>query len=296
MPELPEVETIRLGLEEHIVGKKIVSVEVRLKKIISGDIAKITGAKFKKIRRFGKALSLDLDNNYSIAIHVKMTGQLIWESDEIKVSRVSKVLVGELPNKFTHVIFKLKNQNLKGKTENSFLFYNDIRQFGWIKILSTSDVEKLPFVSELGPEPSVGDRVRDRETLTLKKFQQILKNKSTKIKVLLMDQKRIGGVGNIYANDALFLAGIDPRRQAKSLSTNETRRLYQSIEEVLKQGLKYGGSSEFTYVNALGETGEYQKHFLVYGFYKKPCSRCGGKVLTIKLGGRGTFFCPHCQN
>ena len=296
MPELPEVETIRLGLEEHIVGKKIVSVEVRLKKIISGDIAKITGAKFKKIRRFGKALSLDLDNNYSIAIHVKMTGQLIWVSDESKVSRVSKVLVGELPNKFTHVIFKLKNQNLKGKTENSFLFYNDIRQFGWIKILSTSDVEKLPFVSELGPEPSVGDRVRDRETLTLKKFQQILKNKSTKIKVLLMDQKRIGGVGNIYANDALFLAGIDPRRQAKSLSTNETRRLYQSIEEVLKQGLKYGGSSEFTYVNALGETGEYQKHFLVYGFYKKPCSRCGGKVLTIKLGGRGTFFCPHCQN
>ena len=229
-----------------------------------------------------------------------MTGQLIWVSDESKVSRVSKVLVGELPNKFTHVIFKLKNQNLKGKTENSFLFYNDIRQFGWIKILSTSDVEKLPFVSELGPEPSVGDRVRDRvrdrETLTLKKFQQILKNKSTKIKVLLMDQKRIGGVGNIYANDALFLAGIDPRRQAKSLSTNETRRLYQSIEEVLKQGLKYGGSSEFTYVNALGETGEYQKHFLVYGFYKKPCSRCGGKVLTIKLGGRGTFFCPHCQN
>src|SRR3990167_10482165 len=135
MPELPEVETIRLGLEEHIVGKKIVSVEVRLKKIISGDIAKITGAKFKKIRRFGKALSLDLDNNYSIAIHVKMTGQLIWVSDESKVSRVSKVLVGELPNKFTHVIFKL---------DSGVLYYNDIRQFGWIKILSTSDVEKLP--------------------------------------------------------------------------------------------------------------------------------------------------------
>src|SRR3990167_5764511 len=189
MPELPEVETIRLGLEEHIVGKKIVSVEVRLKKIISGDIAKITGAKFKKIRRFGKALSLDLDNNYSIAIHVKMTGQLIWVSDESKVSRVSKVLVGELPNKFTHVIFKLKNQNLKGKTENSFLFYNDIRQFGWLKILPTNEIEKMPFVSELGPEPSVGDRDREREVLTHEKFKQIVSGKNTKIKVLLMDQK-----------------------------------------------------------------------------------------------------------
>ncbi|OGY13042.1 MAG: hypothetical protein A3A58_03300 [Candidatus Blackburnbacteria bacterium RIFCSPLOWO2_01_FULL_41_27] len=103
-------------------------------------------------------------------------------------------------------------------------------------------------------------------------------------------------MGNIYANDALFLAGIDPRRPAKSLSTNEAKKLYQSIEEVLRRGLKYGGSSEFTYVNVLGETGEYQKHFLVYGFYKKPCVKCSGKISVIKLGGRGTFFCPHCQN
>ncbi|TSC89998.1 MAG: Formamidopyrimidine-DNA glycosylase [Microgenomates group bacterium Gr01-1014_5] len=285
MPELPEVETIRLGLERYVVGKKIVEVEVRLKKILQGDITKITGAKFKKIRRFGKALSLDLDNNYSIAIHVKMTGQLIWVSDESKVSRVSKA-VGQLPNKFTHVIFKL---------DKGSLYYNDIRQFGWLKIISTSDVEQMPFVRELGPEPPIGNRDGEREILTPEKFKQIVSGKNTKIKVLLMDQKRIGGVGNIYANDALFLAGIDPRRQAKSLSTNETKKLYQSIEEVLKQGLKYGGSSEFTYVNVLGETGEYQKYFLVYGFYKKPCSRCGGKISTMKIGGRGTFFCPHCQ-
>lgn len=267
MPELPEVETIRSGLERYVVGKKVLSVEVRLKKILQGETSKIVRAKFKQIRRFGKALSLDLDNGYSVAVHVKMTGQLVFSPKPAA------------PSKFTHVIF-----HLKGGT----MYYNDIRQFGWVKIMSTSDVEQMPFVRELGPEPFKG--------LTQEKLQQILSKSSLKIKVLLMDQKKIGGVGNIYANDTLFLAGIDPRRQAKSLSDVEAKKLYQSIIEVLKRGLKYGGSSEFTYVNVLGESGEYQKHFLIYGFYKKPCSKCGGKVSTMKLGGRGTFYCEICQH
>lgn len=278
MPELPEVETIRLGLEKYIVGKKIISVEVRLKKILQGETSKIVGAKFKKIRRFGKALSLDLDNGYSVAVHVKMTGQLIW------VSRVSRAMGRQLPGKFTHVIF-----HLKGGT----LYYNDIRQFGWVKIMSTPDVEQMPFVRELGPEPF--------KDLTLEKLGEIIRNKSVKIKILLMDQKKIGGVGNIYANDALFLAGIDPRRPAKSLSVAETKKLYQSIIEVLKRGLKYGGSSENTYVNALGEKGNYQDHSLVYGKAAKHakagkiCKVCGGKITFARLGGRGTFFCEKCQ-
>lgn len=284
MPELPEVETIRLGLEKYVVGKKIVEVDVRLKKILQGETLKIIGARFKKIRRFGKALSLDLDNDYSLAVHVKMTGQLVYKSTTSTKSAASM----DLPNKFTHVIFKL---------DKGVLYYNDIRQFGWLKIMPTLDVELMPFVRELGPEPPVGDRARDREReiLTPEKFREIIRNKATKIKVLLMDQKRIGGVGNIYANDALFLAGIDPRRAAKSLSSQESEKLYEAILEVLKHGLKYRGSSEFTYVDALGQEGEYQKHFLVYGFYKKPCSGCGDKISTLKLGGRGTFFCPHCQ-
>lgn len=287
MPELPEVETIRLGLEKYIVGKKIVGVEVRLKKILQGETLKIVGAKFKKIRRFGKALSLDLDNEYSIAVHVKMTGQLIAKVPEVqKVPKVSKALVGELPNKFTHVIFRL---------DKGVLYYNDVRQFGWLKIIQTAKIKDQNFLKNLGPEPFVGQTSSGQAFLTLEKFREIIRNKSVSIKVLLMDQKRIAGVGNIYANEALFLAGIHPTRKAMMLSSHEARKLYQAIIKVLKLGLKYGGASENTFVNALGEKGEYQNYFSVYGQANKPCKNCGNIVKRIILGGRGTFYCETCQ-
>ena len=126
---------------------------------------------------------------------------------------------------------------------------------------------------------------------------EILASKSRiPIKILLMDQKRIGGIGNIYANDSLFDAGIDPRRPANSLSSTELKKLYKSIIKVLETGFKYRGSSELNYVNVLGEKGEYQKHALVYGKKNKPCIKCGNTVQKIYLGGRGTFFCPACQS
>lgn len=287
MPELPEVETIRRGLEEHIVGRMIVSVDVRLKKIFEGDVESIVGAKFKSIRRFGKVLVLDLSAaggsaNLSIVIHVKMTGQLIYVSQVSRVARVPQ----ELPHKFTHVIFKL---------DQGLLFYNDMRQFGWIKVIQTSKVEDLKFLKELGPEPLVGQSSSGRATLTLEKFSAIIRNKSVKIKILLMDQKKIGGVGNIYANDALFMAKIDPSRPAKSLTNDEIKNLFEAIEHVLKLAIKHGGSSENTYVNALGEKGKYQEYSLVYGKLGKPCPICGTLIKRIAIGGRGTFFCPHCQ-
>lgn len=292
MPELPEVETIRLGLQRYIVGKTIEDVEVRLPKIFSGDTKNIIGAKVINIRRFGKGLVIDLDNDYSIAIHIKLTGQLIYrDSRASRVPRVSRGKIGgELPNKWTHVIFKLKTQNAKVKstTQNSKLYYNDLRQFGWIKILRTSDVPKLPFFKELGPEPF--------KDLTLEKFKEIVSKSNLASKVLLMDQKKIAGIGNIYANDALFEARIDPKRKAKKLSSGEIKKLYDSILKVLKKGLESGGASELSFVNALGEEGSYQNHFLVYGREGKKCKRCGSEIKKIKLGGRGTYFCPKCQN
>ncbi len=281
MPELPEVETIRMGLEKYLVGHKIVDVEVRLKKMVAGDVGEVRGAKIKGVRRFGKALSIDLNNGWSIAAHIKLTGQFIYEGpNRPKDAKISPVQVGQVPGKHTHVIFELDR--------GGFLYYNDIRQFGWIKIVPTEDVVKLPFVHELGPEPLGG--------LTLDKFREIVSKSSTKIKPLLMDQKKIGGVGNIYANDALFLARIDPSRSAKSLSTNEQSKLYKAIEEVLKKGLKYGGATEMNFVNVLGQPGGYQKYFLVYGQEGKPClGKCGGKIQKIRLGGRGTYYCPNCQ-
>lgn len=287
MPELPEVETIRGGLEKYLVGHKIAGVEVRLGKIVTGDTAHVTGGKIKGVRRAGKGLIIDLDNNYSIAIHIKLTGQLIYQDGDVGQARVSPKVGGQLPNKWTHVIFKLRGKSEGRKSEDAFLYYNDIRQFGWIKVVKTDEVKNLPFFRELGPEPFNG--------LTLGKFREIVGRASTKIKPLLMDQKKIGGVGNIYANDALWTARIDPRRPAKSLSSEEQKKLYEAILEVLRRGLKYGGASEINFVNVLGQEGGYQNHFLAYGQEGKPCGRGNGTIQKIVLGGRGTYFCSSCQ-
>jgi formamidopyrimidine-DNA glycosylase len=283
MPELPEVETIRLGLQQYLVGHKIIGIDVRLPRIFSGEIKKIIGAKVIAVRRLGKGLLIDLDNGYSIAVHVKMTGQLLYR----RVSRVSsvprvpraKVNVDELPDKYTHIILSLDN--------NATLFYRDMRQFGWIKILSAQDAQDLPFFKSLGPEP-----LKD---LTLEKFKAIILSNKTNIKVLLMDQKKISGIGNIYANDALFIAGIDPRRYSASLSQEEQLKLFKAVEQVLNKGIKAGGASERDYVDALGGKGNYQNFFQVYNKRGKQCKNCGAIIEKISLGGRGTFFCPACQ-
>jgi formamidopyrimidine-DNA glycosylase len=284
MPELPEVETIRRQLNEYLVGHVIEDVEVRLAKQISGDISRVRESKIQRVRRFGKGLVIDLDNDYSIAIHIKMTGQLIYKASESQSGKESKMSkkVGELPGKATHVIFKLKVGEQK-----AYLYYNDTRQFGWIKIVKTDDVGELPFFKSLGPEA-----LKD---LTFEKFTEILKSTKGPVKPLLMEQSKMAGVGNIYANDALYRAKIHPKRSANSLTKEESKRLFDSLEEVLKKGLEAGGSSEWAYVDALGQEGSYQKIFLVYGQVGKPCLRCGTKIEKITLGGRGTFFCPECQ-
>ena len=198
MPELPEVETIRLGLQKYVVGKTIENVEIRLPKILSGDPKEIVGAKIIDVRRFGKGLVIDLDNNHSIAIHIKLTGQFIYRDSETSSLKLSPKTGGTLPNKWTHVIFKL--------SKSAVLYYNDLRQFGWIRIVKSDKIKEISFFKDLGPEFF--------KDLTFEKFSNITSKSNLKIKVLLMDQKRMSGIGNIYANDALFDAKIDPRRSA----------------------------------------------------------------------------------
>jgi len=292
MPELPEVETIKLGLQKHLVGKKIVNADVRLRRILSGDEKNIIGATVKDVKRFGKGLVIELDNDYSIAAHIKLTGQFIYRDSTTSNLKLSPKVGTQIPNKFTHVIFKLKitDKNSKFKNEfgeNAYLYYNDIRQFGWIKIVKSDKIKEISFFKDLGPEP-----LKD---LTLQKFQEIVSKSNLAIKVLIMDQKKIGGIGNIYANDALFDAAIDPRRKAKSLKEEEIKKLYASIIKVLKKGLENGGASELSYVNVLGQEGKYQVHFLAYGRDGKKCVRCKHLMKKITLGGRGTYFCPACQ-
>lgn len=277
MPELPEVETIRRGLERYLTGHSIERVELRLEKLLTGEIDNIISAEVTGVKRFGKGLVIELNNGYSLAIHIKMTGQLIYSAPE--TGNISEEKVGTLPNKFTHIIFHL--------SDNANLYYNDVRRFGWVRIIKTDQVKLMKFFSGLGPEP-----LKD---LTLQQFQSILSSSKSSVKILIMDQKKISGIGNIYANDALYLSGILPSRPGNSLLPEEQKALFGAIEEVLKNGLKYGGSSEWTYVNALGQEGSYQKHFLVYGRQGEVCGRCGAGVAKAVIGGRGTYYCPGCQ-
>jgi formamidopyrimidine-DNA glycosylase len=279
MPELPEVETIKLGLQKYLIGHKFKEIQILNPKSFEGSPKEVIESKVVGIKRFGKGLVIELSNEKALAIHVKMTGQLIYRSSQTNKYPVSVKKVGKLPGRSTRVIFKLD--------KDAILYFNDTRKFGWIKVIDKNSEKDLPFFKNLGPEPF--------KDLNEKIFEEIVSKSKLAIKLLVMDQSKIAGVGNIYANDALFEAGIDPRRQANSLSLVEIKKLYASILSVMEKSLRYGGSSENTYVNILGQDGAYQRHTLVYGKKGKPCPICKNEIRRIVLGGRGTFFCPTCQ-
>lgn len=270
MPELPEVETIKIQLTKLLIDHRIENIEVNVVKIFSKGREKLIGGKIKGVRRFGKVLVVDLDNGYSFLIHLKLTGQVVYSDRKFP----------NIENKFTHVVFYLD--------KGAKLFFNDSRKFGWIRVEKTSEVEKESFVKKLGPEPL--------HDLTLKKFVQVVSSSSRPIKILLMDQEKMSGVGNIYANDALWLAKINPKRPSSTLRSNEQKKLYNSILKVLKSGIKYEGASDQWYLTAEGKKGAYQEHFLAYGQENKPCPRCKkARFKKFFLGGRGTYICPVCQ-
>lgn len=288
MPELPEVETVRGGLEKYVVGHKILSVDILHPKPFQGGVEDILNSIIIKARRIGKGLILDFENGNSLAIHIKMTGQLIYRDKNTSQEPISPK-VKSIPNKYTHLIFHLDRGGV--------LYYNDMRRFGWIKVIKTNEVMKLPFFKAMGPEPPVAKALEGRSPLTYEHFSSILSKTSIKVKPFIMDQSKIGGIGNIYANDALFKAKIDPQRPAKSLSEKEASDLFESIVAVLKKSLEEGGASELSFVNILGQEGNYQSYTLVYGKTGKKCPRKdGGIIKRIALGGRGTFFCEVCQH
>lgn len=281
MPELPEVESIRLQLERFIVGHTIHDIVVHNPRIISGDVQSILHKKIISVRRFGKVLVVDFEGDVSFMAHVKMTGQFIYRGPNLPdpVS-LSKKVTGGVPGPHTHVIFNLDRDGV--------LYFNDFRQFGWIKIVPTDSVEQTGLVGKMGPEP-FKDLFQDY-------FYKITDKTRRPIKVVLMDQEKIAGVGNIYANDALWLSKIAPTRPSNSLSVDEKNALYEAIHSVLKEGMKYGGSSENSFVTPDGTEGEYQRHTLVYGKQGTVCSHCRvNSIVKSMLGGRGTYSCPFCQ-
>jgi len=266
MPELPEVETIKRELEKAILGKKISKVTILNPKVIKEPSPKefqkeIAGTTIKNILRKAKLLIIELSNGKFLAIHLKMTGQLIYPGKNTKLTRV---------------IFEFSS----GKT----LDFNDGRLFAELRLVS--DWQKLKFIQSLGPEPF---------KLSSEKFAAMLSRKKTKVKPLLLDQTFVSGVGNIYANEALFRAKIHPARPANSLSPKEKELLFMELKETLKEAIRCKGSSVDDYVQVSGENGDYAKYHKVYDKENKPCLRCKTPIQRISLGGRGTYFCPHCQ-
>ncbi|MFH1289273.1 MAG: zinc finger domain-containing protein, partial [Patescibacteria group bacterium] len=210
------------------------------------------------------------------------SGQLVWtdkKSTEITLGHPVPKAGTILPSKTTRVIITFE----KGK-----LFFNDLRKFGWIKIMTEKEICLV--IKQLGVEPLSKDFSRE-------KFFNILQSSRRAVKVLLMDQAKISGIGNIYANEALFEAKTDPKRPARELSKKEAELLREAIIKVLEKGIKYGGSSgkDELYIKPDGTKGEFQNYFKVYQRQGEPCKNCAGKVKRINLGGRGTFFCPNCQ-
>lgn len=290
MPELPEVETIRRGLQNYLVGHTIKAIDIHLPKQFSGNPDDVVGAKVVSVRRYGKGLVIGLSNGFSITIHVKMTGQMLYKSKtshEQELPGNAKVDISLLPDKYTHVVFQLDR--------GAVLYYRDVRQFGWIKIVRSDLVPSQPYFKSLGPEPDVAETTEGKQILTYALFQKLLCKRKTPIKQLLMDQSVIAGIGNIYANDALYLAGIDPQRAANALTAKEQELLFDAIVQVLKKGIAVGGASEWSYVDALGHAGQYQNFFQIYHKQGQPCPKCGTIIQSIKMGGRSTFFCPKCQ-
>lgn len=286
MPELPEVEVIKMGLQKRIVGLKVTKIQPITVKSFLGNPNQVEGQKVLKVWRKAKLLGIDLDK-ISLLFHLKMSGQLVWKggSGKGKGERVigghpTSDMAGEMPNKHTRVIFSF--------SDGSHLYFNDQRLFGWVKVGSlTSDFRHL--ISGLGPEP-----LEKAFTWQILK-QNLLRHKSMPVKVAIMDQSVVSGVGNIYANEACFDAKINPAKKVGQLTDDEFKRLYKGVIKSLQDGIKHGGSTRAHFVDAEGHRGYFLDYAYCYGRDKHPCKICKTEIKKIQLGGRGTYFCPTCQ-
>lgn len=286
MPELPEVETIKRELVELIKNKKIKSVDINLAKQVKMPKAKflrlVEGQNIKNIRRRAKMIILDLASGWHLVFHLKMTGQLIYRGKGGKLAGGGHPIrqdLEDLPNKYSHVIF-----NFQG---GSRLFFNDLRQFGWVKLLNGKELEKID--REFGVEP-LG------KEFTFKKFKELLEKKQNKvIKPLLLEQGVIAGIGNIYAQEACFCAGIMPNRRVKDIDEAELKKLYNCLIKILKLAVEKKGTSADNYVDAFGRQGSMVEYLKVYDRKGKKCYKCRGEIKVMKQGSRTTAYCGACQ-
>lgn len=286
MPELPEVETIRQDLRKKILHKKIATLEILKSKNNTQKNkevkAVVQGVCIQEIERYGKLLVFCMDKEgVYMLIHLKMTGQLMYQYGE-------RLVVGghsfssfntHLPNKYTQAVFSF--------VDTSKLFFNDLRRFGYIKLATKEELEKI--INNFGIEPL-------QKSFTFKNFSELLKKKKMILKALLMNQQLIAGIGNIYADEICFCAGVLPSRRTDSLTNDEIKKLYSCSQSVIKKAIKYRGTTFNDYVDSEGKKGKFATFLKVYGRKNLVCQRCKkGIILKKKLAGRGTHFCEVCQ-
>jgi formamidopyrimidine-DNA glycosylase len=308
MPELPEVETIKLGLSKMLPGYTVKSVKSDWEKSFPNarnDVNKfLIGSKIVQVRRRAKVLIIDLDSQYSLVIHLKMTGQLVFvqkqessvisrqslatkdrrlkTKDEVRfgAGHPSDSLVGKLPDKSTRVIFDL------GKAK---LFFNDQRKFGWVRLIPTVEIENIDFFKKLGPEP-LENSFKPEDFV-----ERIRRRPNSSIKPVVLDQSILAGVGNIYADESLWGAKIHPLSRVKDIKDAELEELHKCLQGVLRLSIKKGGSTDKNYLNAEGKKGSYLEFASVFRRESQPCPRCGTTIIKTRVGGRGTHLCPNCQ-
>lgn len=285
MPELPEVETIRRDLASRIVKDKVTAVEIRDTKTVKNTALSfrslVAGKKVVNIDRKGKLLALELDSGKYILVHLKMTGQLIWKSKH-------KIVAGghsfndsacNFSERFTRLVLTFSSG---GK-----LYFNDMRRFGYVKVVTKEEKEKV-FVHNFGPEPLTKE-------FTSEAFGKLFIKRTTNIKALLLNQKLIAGLGNIYVDETLFAAGIRPTRRANTLTKLEIAKLYREINRIIALAIKHRGTTFYSFVDCEGEKGSFVHLLKVYDRAGEKCVKCGGTVSKTRVAGRGTHYCPKCQ-
>lgn len=287
MPELPEVETIKEELNRRIKGKRIAGVKALWSGIVKIPLKKFIGAimdaEIMGVERRAKILVMPLGNGFTILMHLKMTGQLIYDprfTPPAGGQDLRKILQ-EPKYKYARIIFFFIGKGA--------LIFNDLRKFAYIKLIPSGNINDIIGKEKLGPEPLTPD-------FTLEKFKSILKKyPKRRIKQLLMDPVIIAGIGNIYSDEICFYAGVLPVKPAGKLSNSQRERLYDGIKKILLRAIELRGSSVDNYVDASGKKGDYVKELKVYDREGESCFRCPGIVKRIKLGGRSSYFCPRCQ-
>jgi len=333
MPELPEVETVRRGLSGLIVGRKVRAVEHDTPKSFPNATADVKdfliGAKITDVRRRAKVLLIDLSSGYTLVVHLKMTGQMVFivssrsspvppqgrsTGDEVSARGARLALNGDIPSdeqeKSARHLQNAEglrfgaghpNDSLVGELpdkstrvtvtfeDGSHLYFNDQRKFGWMKLMPSAEVPNIDFMKKVGPEPLDAD-------FTVDAFAERFKRRAkTSIKAALLDQTVVAGVGNIYADESLWGAKIHPQRLVGDITADEFQKLYEELRAVMNKAIEKGGSTDKNYVNAEGKRGSYLDFARVFRREGKPCPRCGTTIIKFKHAGRGTHICPHCQ-